>query len=132
MSGNFGYELDLRALSEGERQQIKAQIAFYKTHRKLLQFGRFLRLQSPFESNDAAWMFLCDAYVLLFWFRLQAEANLPSPRVKLAGLDPAALYTDESTGYSYTGSELMHRGMILPQPAGDYVSQQLLFRKQTS
>ncbi|MFW6360795.1 MAG: alpha-galactosidase [Spirochaetota bacterium] len=130
MSGNFGYELDLRALAESEREQIKAQIAFYKTHRRLLQFGRFIRLQSPFESSHAAWMFLCDEYFLLFWFRLQAEANLPSPRVKLAGLDPAALYTDESTGYSYTGGELMYRGLFLPQPEGDYVSQMLLFHRQ--
>ncbi|MFW6207535.1 MAG: GH36 C-terminal domain-containing protein [Spirochaetota bacterium] len=75
-------------------------------------------------------MFLCDEYFLLFWFRLQAEANLPSPRVKLAGLDPAALYTDESTGYSYTGGELMYRGLFLPQPEGDYVSQMLLFHRQ--
>ncbi len=130
MSGNFGYELDLRALSEAERQQIRDQIAFYKTHRQLLQFGRFIRLQSPFESSDAAWMFLADDYFLLFWFRLHAEANTPSPRLKLAYLDPDVVYVEDSTGLSYTGGELMYRGMILPQPDGDYVSYLLHFRSQ--
>lgn len=130
MSGNFGYELDLRALSESECQQIKTQIAFYKTHRKLLQFGRFIRLQSPFESNEAAWMFLNEDYFLLFWFRLHAEANTASPRVKLAGLEREAVYAEESGGQSCTGGELMHRGLLLPQPEGDYVSQLLNFRRQ--
>ncbi|HKL22980.1 MAG TPA: alpha-galactosidase, partial [Tichowtungia sp.] len=130
MSGNFGYELDLRSLSESESGQIKEQIAFYKTHRKLLQFGRFIRLQSPFESDDAAWMFIDEDSFLLFWFRLHAEANTPSPRVKLAGLDPDALYVEESTGLSCTGGELMHRGLLLPQPEGDYVSQLLNFLRQ--
>jgi len=130
MSGNFGYELDLRSLSESECGQIKEQIAFYKTHRKLLQFGRFIRLQSPFESDDAAWMFIDEDSFLLFWFRLHAEANTPSPRVKLAGLDPDALYVEESTGLSCTGGELMHRGLLLPQPEGDYVSQLLNFLRQ--
>jgi alpha-galactosidase len=130
MSGNFGYELDLRALSESERRQIKQQVSFYKTHRKLLQFGRFIRLLSPFRSNDAAWMFIDQDYFLLFWFRLHAEANTPLPRVKLAYLDREAVYVEETGGQSYTGGELMHRGILLPQPEGDYVSQMFLFRKK--
>ena len=142
MSGNFGYELDLRALSDIELQQIKQQSAFYVQHRRLLQFGRFLRIKSPFESSDAAWMFINSAeftkdfpdldYFLLFWFRLHAEANQPSPRVKLAGLEKNAVYEEESSGLSYTGSEMMHRGIMLPQLEGDYVSQVYIFHKTSS
>ena len=44
--GAFGYELDLDELSVVEKQQVKEQIAFYKEHRKTLQFGDFYRYDS--------------------------------------------------------------------------------------
>lgn len=42
--GNFGYQLDITQLTSNETQAVKEQIAFYKQHRKLIQFGRFYRL----------------------------------------------------------------------------------------
>ncbi len=44
--GVLGYELDFGELTPEERKQIKKQIAFYKTHRKTLQYGRFARLNA--------------------------------------------------------------------------------------
>ncbi|MCR5068036.1 MAG: alpha-galactosidase, partial [Erysipelotrichaceae bacterium] len=41
--GDLGYELDLRKLSKEEKQEISRQIAFYKAHRPLFQFGSFRR-----------------------------------------------------------------------------------------
>ena len=41
--GDLGYELDLRKLSKKEKQEISRQIAFYKAHRALFQFGSFRR-----------------------------------------------------------------------------------------
>lgn len=41
--GAFGYELDLGELSPVEKKQVKAQIAFYKKHRRIFQFGDFYR-----------------------------------------------------------------------------------------
>ena len=41
--GVLGYELDFGELTPEERKQIKRQIAFYKAHRKTLQYGRFSR-----------------------------------------------------------------------------------------
>lgn len=38
--GVLGYELDPSSLTFAEKREIRAQIAFYKAHRKLLQFGR--------------------------------------------------------------------------------------------
>ena len=52
--GTFGYELDLNLLTEEEQYQVKEQIRFMKEHRKLIQQGRFYRLISPFEGNEAA------------------------------------------------------------------------------
>ena len=41
--GVLGYELDFGELTLDERKQIKAQIAFYKAHRKTFQYGRIYR-----------------------------------------------------------------------------------------
>ena len=41
--GCLGYELDLKYLSYVEKREIKKQIAFYKQHRKMLQYGDFYR-----------------------------------------------------------------------------------------
>lgn len=45
--GIFGYEMDLTALSAQQKAIVKGQIEFYKSHRSLLQFGRFFRLEEP-------------------------------------------------------------------------------------
>ena len=60
--GVFGYELDATNLTAEERAEVRAQVAFYKEHRDLLQRGRFVRLRSPFEGdgNETAWMVVAD------------------------------------------------------------------------
>ena len=58
--GTFGYELDLNLLTEEEQYQVKEQIRFMKEHRKLIQQGRFYRLISPFEGNEAAWIVVSE------------------------------------------------------------------------
>ncbi|MCT0497109.1 alpha-galactosidase, partial [Lactiplantibacillus plantarum] len=58
MSGTLGYELDAAQLSDADKQAVKRQGAFYKQHRELVQYGTFYRLESPFESNTVAWMFV--------------------------------------------------------------------------
>jgi alpha-galactosidase len=50
--GLLGYEFDASTLSSFEKKVIKNQIAFYKKHRKLLQFGEYHRIKSPFETNN--------------------------------------------------------------------------------
>src|SRR5699024_2153749 len=58
MSSVFGYEIDPTTLSQGEKAEIKEQIAFYQEHRSLIQYGNFYRLLSPYEGNVAAWSFV--------------------------------------------------------------------------
>lgn len=41
--GCLGYELDLSALKPVEENEVKAQIKFYKQHRRTFQFGEFQR-----------------------------------------------------------------------------------------
>ena len=47
--GCLGYELDLKHLLNIEVQEIKAQIEFYKAHRRLFQFGQFYRLKNGWQ-----------------------------------------------------------------------------------
>lgn len=56
MFGVLGYELDMTQLPARQRSDIKDQIEFYKLHRKLLQYGTFHRLLSPFEDDGCRWM----------------------------------------------------------------------------
>ncbi len=58
LSANFGYELDMTRFSADERDEVSAQIALYKEIRSLVQTGDLYQLQSPFESNQAAWIIL--------------------------------------------------------------------------
>ena len=44
--GILGYELDLQHLLPVEEREIAAQIAYYKSHRRLFQFGTFRRLRA--------------------------------------------------------------------------------------
>ncbi|MES0855777.1 alpha-galactosidase [Geobacillus sp. G4] len=123
MSGNFGYELDITKLTETEKQMIKQQVAFYKDVRRLVQFGTFYRLLSPFEGNEAAWMFVSAdrSEALVAYFRVLAEANAPLSYLRLKGLDPNQDYEIEGLGV-YGGDELMYAGVALPYRSGDFIS----------
>ena len=124
--GNFGYELDIQELSEEESERIRRQISFYKRHRNLIQYGRFIRLISPFESEETAWMFLSrdESEILFFLFLRCREANRTSQprRLRLVGLPGGAVYEEEKTGRRYSSEELTERGMPLPQPRDHFES----------
>lgn len=100
--GILGYELDVTRLSPAEKSVVAAQIAFYKQHRKLFQFGQLYRLASPFVpatgGEQCAWMVVSDdkteALVLDAVGRI--EPNSETPPLRLAGLDPNRRYRVES------------------------------------
>jgi len=126
--GVFGYELDPTRFDDDERRAVTEQIAFYKANRELFQFGRFVRLRSPFagDGDDVAWMCVgpdrrravVAAYRVL-------NRPVPGPdRVRLRGLDPAASYAVSlwpSTGDALErantlvrgGDDLMATGLLL-------------------
>ncbi len=59
--GVLGYELDVTQIKSAEKKVVISQIEFYKKHRKLLQFGNFYRLISPFnDSEKCAWLIVSD------------------------------------------------------------------------
>ena len=118
--GTFGYELDLNKLTEEEQQQVKAQIRFMKQYRKLIQFGDFYRLKSPFDGdgNVTAWMVVSEdrREAVLGWYRVLYHANQPLGRLLLKGLDENLSYRITEDGRErtirYYGDELMYAGLI--------------------
>ena len=55
MSGTFGYELNLMKLSEEEKQEIREQIAEYKSYAPIIQNGLYYRLSNPTTEEICAW-----------------------------------------------------------------------------
>ena len=125
----LGYELDPTTLSADERRQVADQVAFYVAQREVLQFGRFVRLRSPFEGdgNTTAWMSISPdrrRAVVGFYQAL----NVPAPgsdRVRLRGLDPRLDYQvsvwpagDDSIARANSlvrgGDDLMQAGLLIP------------------
>ncbi len=118
--GTFGYELVLGKMTPEELEVVKEQVAFMKKHRRLIQIeGTFIRLLSPFEHNEAGWIVVSKdrgEAVALYFQRLN-KVNGSWVRFKLAGLDPARLYTvsyevcREKKSYRAYGDELMNVGI---------------------
>lgn len=125
MAGNFGYELDLTKMSDEDKQIVKKQVATYKEIRRLVQYGDFYRLVSPFERNETAWLFVNDEKTesVVFYYRILAEANGPLSVLKLKGLDHDKNYQLMETGKVYGGDELEYVGLSIPANLnGDFKS----------
>lgn len=126
MAGNLGYELDLTELSSDEKSEVKDQIEWYKKHRKLIQYGRFSRLLSPFDKNHkAAWMFTNEeqTQAVLFFYQTMARANDSFDQIRVVGLKPDQKYLLSHNGETYYGDELMYRGIYINHDLhGDYQS----------
>lgn len=52
--GCLGYELDIKYLTPEEKKDVADQIAFYKTYRKVFQFGTFSRIKVN-KGNKVVW-----------------------------------------------------------------------------
>ena len=106
--GVFGYELDPTALTANERREVADQVGFYKRYRELFQFGRFVRLLSPFEAdgNDTAWMVVAPdrRQAIVGYYQVLNRPEPPSLRLRLRGLDPVVSY--RISGWPVVGDEL--------------------------
>ena len=93
--GVLGYQLDITKLTSFEEKAIKAQITFYKQHRQLLQYGRFYRLESPFETNRAQWMVVNEAgdEALVGYYQKLQESNRGFERMYPRGLQESLDFT---------------------------------------
>lgn len=135
MSGTFGYELNLMKLSEEEKQEIREQIAEYKSYASIIQNGLYYRLSNPTTEEICAWEFVHtdekeQSKVLLNIVMQVIHGNMTVNYVKLQGLEEIAVYREEKSGKRYTGAALMYGGMALPIEPGEYQAYQYCFVKE--
>lgn len=135
MSGTFGYELNLMKLSEEEKQEIREQIAEYKSYASIIQNGLYYRLSNPTTEEIFAWEFVHtdekeQSKVLLNIVMQVIHGNMTVNYVKLQGLEETAVYREEKSGKRYTGAALMYGGMPLPIEPGEYQAYQYCFVKE--
>lgn len=135
MSGTFGYELNLMKLSEEEKQEIREQIAEYKSYAPIIQNGLYYRLSDPTTEEICAWEFVHtdekeQSKVLLNVVMQVIHGNMTVNYVKLQGLEETAVYREEKSGKRYTGAALMYGGMPLPIEPGEYQAYQYCFVKE--
>lgn len=114
--GTFGYELDLTKFTKEEKEIAKEQVAFYKENRRLIQFGDFYRLLSPFEGNEAAWMIVSEdrSEAIVSYFHVLAQPNCGFRSVRLQGLESNADYELLESDEVFGGDELMSVGLRVP------------------
>lgn len=135
MSGTFGYELNLMKLSEEEKQEIREQIAEYKSYAPIIQNGLYYRLSNPTTEEICAWEFVHtdekeQSKVLLNIVMQVIHGNMTVNYVKLQGLEETAVYREKKSGKRYTGAALMYGGMPLPIESGEYQAYQYCFVKE--
>nr|WP_321262714.1 alpha-galactosidase [uncultured Sphaerochaeta sp.] len=93
--GVLGYELDVTKLKGQQKDAIKAQIAFYKAHRALLQYGTFTRVKLANSiSNQVIWAVASqDKSELLVLFAQKLNpANPGSDKLRVEAVDLNAVY----------------------------------------
>lgn len=91
--GLLGYECNLVDLSSAQLAEIKAQIAWYKQYRKVLQFGRYQRLKNG-EHGVYQWMTIApeqDCAIGLY-LQTQVTANFSQAVFQTKGLLADRLY----------------------------------------
>ncbi len=121
--GAFGYEMDITKCTEAEKEQIKAQIAFFKKYRKVLQFGDFYRLGDPFNKEISG--VICvqpNKALAVASVCVDKRFGRESYLVQMKGLDPAATYEvtareqfgyDKKIKFYATGEMLLYAGIPL-------------------
>lgn len=115
--GAFGYELDVKMMTDREKEQVKEQIAFYKEHRLLIQQGQFYRLESPFagDGNCTSWMVVSEDQdeAMLGYYQVLSRPNPGLTRIIFKGLNPEFEYAIDGIGTTFFGDELMGAGLQL-------------------
>ena len=98
MQGALGIGANLNKWTEQDNQTATRMIALYKRIRNTIQFGNLYRLLSPWTHDVSAVEYTSQdgKQAVLFVYRHSQEFNTPAPAIRLAGLDPKALYRLES------------------------------------
>jgi alpha-galactosidase len=130
MAGALGIGGDLLRWDAAELAEAARLVATYKEIRPVIQRGSLYRIASARTDPVGASEYLAadgsEAVVLCWWSPAQLGSRLF--RVRLAGLDRDARYTDAGTGAEHLGAALMNVGLDLPG-GGDFGSALVRLRR---
>ncbi len=117
--GDLGYELDITKMTKEELVQVQGQVDFYQRYRKLFQFGKFYRIDDPFEKdgNITSWEVVSPdkKQAIVGRYQILNHPNAPYQRQYFKGLDPDKQYTVNHTSETFWGDELMSAGYFVPK-----------------
>ena len=125
MAGSLGIGADLTKWTEADIAEAAGLVAAYKQIRPVVQRGRLYRLASTRTGPLGASQYVAadgtEAAVLAWWGPGQCDQG--RPRLRLAGLEDGARYTDPATGAAHWGAALSRDGLALPDgPDSDFGS----------
>ena len=93
--GVLGYELDFGELTPAERKQVKKQIAFYKAHRRLFQYGQLRKVKLK-NTDEISWQISSGDETAAAIYQKYKTACPGRDRLDVPGLNPEKIYTVES------------------------------------
>lgn len=130
MAGTFGYELDLKKLSEEEKKEIREQIADYRKYAPLIMNGLYYRLTNPYKEEVGAWEFVSEdgSEVLVNAVMQEIHGNMTVNYLRLKGLTSGRQYQEQNSGKIYDADALMEAGIPLPVEMGEYLAYQYYFK----
>lgn len=144
MAGTFGYELDVRHLSEEDRAQVPRQIERFRKVNPVVRTGDYYRIASARENHlYDCWQVVSKDKAVSYatYVQVLGQPNYLSRRIRLQGLDPDTSYEvrcdigGEVSGWDANGGEavegfetlgvfkgrtLMNAGLLAPRMRDDF------------
>ena len=122
LAGSFGYELDVTAMTEEEKEEVKGQIEEYHKFYDLIHFGELYRILPP-NREECAWCYVAEdkSEALLTFVCIHNRPRVRRRTVSFRGLDPNKLYTDEK-GTVRPGSVWMKAGVNRAEVMKDFTT----------
>ena len=131
LAGSFGYELDLRTLSDEEKEQVTEEVAEFKKYYELTHEGRYYRLTDAKNRDFAAWEFTAKdrSRALVEIVKKDAWGNPLPVHVNVCGLADDAKYRCSMDGHVRTGRSWNRAGVTLSEFLRAGESRKLVFEQ---
>ncbi len=124
MAGVMAIGGNLTEWSDEELAEAAELVAAYKQVRATVQHGTQYRLRTPQDDGLTATEYIAadGGEIAVFAYVQSPHFGEQTAPLRLRGLRPDAQYRDEATGAVHHGAVLLHQGLPLNLPAGDYAS----------
>ena len=138
MNGSLGIGGNLNNWTDGEMNDSKMMVAYYKSIRQTVQRGNLYRLIAPEDSSASATEHVArdGSQAVVFAFLQAQRFGSAYPTIYLQGLQADAKYRIKTIDDKLkdmpavaTGDALMHRGLTF-HLAGDYDSTSITLERQ--